>query len=201
MAASGLWIEMRIGEIPTMNVNMKRAAAAAVLCLGLTVAASAAGAQDRSAGQGGPLRGDRAAERQKMFETFRQQRQQRLHDLLQIRPDQEGALRAYLTALESQHKPGEHGRGREDRGGQEKAMTTPERLDRMAARMAERQQRFQQTAAATKTFYAGLNADQRKAFDAMPRMGGGEGRGFGHGHFGGRGEGRGPGFEGPPPRG
>jgi hypothetical protein len=182
-----------------MNVNMKRAAAAAVLCLGLTVAASAAGAQDRPAAPGGPARGDRAAERQKMFENVRHQREQRLHDLLQIRSDQDGAFRAYLAALESQHKPGDRGHGRDRGPGEHKAMTTPERLDRMAARMAERQQHFQQTAAATKTFYAALNADQRKAFDAMPRMGGGEGRGFGHGHFGGRGEGRGPGFEGPPP--
>jgi hypothetical protein len=185
-----------------MNVNVKRAAAAAVLCLGLTAAAAAAGAQDRPAGPGGPPRGDRAAERQKMFDTFRQQREQRLHDLLQIRPDQEGALRAYLAAVEPQRKPGDRGRdGRPDQG---KPMTTPERLDRMAARMAERQQRFQATAAATRTFYAALNADQRKAFDAMPPMMGGEGRGFGHGgfghgHFGGRGEGRGPGSEGPSP--
>ena len=177
-----------------MNVNFKRAAAAAVLCLGLTVAASAAGAQDRPAGPGGPPRGDRAAERQKMFETFRHQREQRLHDLLQIRPEQDGAFRAYLTTLESQRRPGEHGPGREGRPGQEKQLTTPERLDRMAARMAERQQRFQATAAATKTFYAALSPDQRKAFDAMPRMGGG-GHRFGHGRFGGRG----PGFEGPPP--
>ena len=184
-----------------MNVNLKRAAAAAVLCLGLTVAASAAGAQDRPAGPGGPPHGDRAAERQKMFENVRHQREQRLHDLLQIRPDQDGAFRAYLAALESQRKPGERGPGRDGRPGepkpQERAMTTPERLDRMTARMAERQQRFQQKIAATKTFYAALNADQRKAFDAMPRMGG-EGRRGGHrGHFGGRG----PGFEGPPPRG
>ena len=179
-----------------MNVNLKRAAAAALLCLGLTVAASAAGAQDRPAGPGGPPHGDRAAERQKMFETFRHQREQRLHDLLQIRPEQDGAFRAYLTALESGRKPGERGPGREGRAGEHKAMTTPERLDRMAARMAQRQQRFAQTAAATKAFYAALNADQRKAFDAMPRMGGG-GHHFGHGHFGGRG----PGFEGPsPPR-
>lgn len=177
-----------------MNVNLKRAAAAAVLCLGLTAAASTAGAQDRPAGPGEAPRGDRAAERQKMFETVRRQREQRLHDLLQIRSDQDGAFRAYLAALESQHKPGERGPGREGRPGEQKQLTTPERLDRMAARMAERQQRFQQTAAATKTFYAALNPDQRKAFDAMPRMGG-EGRHFGPGRFGGRG----PGFEGPPP--
>ncbi len=144
-----------------------------------------------------------------MFENFKHQREQRLHDLLQIRPDQEGALRAYLAAVEPQRKPGDRGPGREGREGKDgrpgadRPMTTPERLDRMAARMAERQQRFQATAAATKTFYAALSPDQRKAFDAMPRMGGGEGRGFGHGHFGGRGEGRGPGSEGPrqPPRG
>ena len=182
-----------------MNVKMKPAAAAAVLCLGLTAAVSAAGAQDRPAGPGGPAHGERAGERQKMFENFRQQRQQRLHDLLQIRPDQDGAFRAYLAALETRHEGGERGPGREGRPDAGKQLTTPERLDRMAARLAERQQRFQQTAAATRTFYAALSPDQRKAFDAMPRMRDGGGHGFDHGRFGGPGQGRGPGSGGPPP--
>ena len=46
-------------------------------------------------------------------------------------------------------------------------LTTPQRLDRMAARMAERQQRFAQHAAAVKQFYAQLTPAQQKAFDAM----------------------------------
>jgi protein CpxP len=182
-----------VETIQTMTVNVRRAAAAAVVCLGLAAAAAAAGAQDRP-GRPGPRPGDRAAERQGMVEAVRHRREQRLHDLLQIRPDQEGALRAYLAALEPQRPPGERGPGRDGRPGPDRTMTTPERLDRMAARMAERQQRFQQLAAATKTFYAALSPDQRKAFDAMPRMAG-AGHRLGHGRFGGRGTG----FEGPPP--
>jgi Spy/CpxP family protein refolding chaperone len=51
----------------------------------------------------------------------------------------------------------------------------------MAARMAERQARFQTTAAATKTFYAALTPEQRRAFDAMPKLAGGH-RGMRGGH-------------------
>ena len=49
-------------------------------------------------------------------------------------------------------------------------MTTPQRLDEMAARMADRQARFQKVAAATKTFYAALSPEQRKVFDEMPML-------------------------------
>jgi len=53
----------------------------------------------------------------------------------------------------------------------------------MAARMAEGQAKFQQMAAATKTFYAALTPDQRRAFDAMPMMGpGGHHEGMGGEH-------------------
>ena len=177
-----------------MNVNVKRAAAAGVLCLGLAAAAVSAGAQDRGPG---PRGGDRPAEHQKMFEQFRQKHEQLLHDLLQIRPDQEGAFKAFLAAAE--RKPGERGPGREGRP-DARPMTTPERLDRMAQRMAEHQQRFQKVAAATKSFYAALSPEQRKAFDAMPQGMGRGGGGFGgHGHHGFGPGGPGRGFDGPPP--
>jgi hypothetical protein len=174
-----------------MTLYLKRAAAAGVLCLGLAAAVSA-GAQDHAPGPGG---GERAGH-QKMFEQFRQKREQRLHDLLQIRPDQEGAFKTFLAASEqAMPAPGERERGRgRDCLPDRKMLTTPERLDRMGQRMAERQQRFQKVAAATKTFYAALSPEQRKAFDAMaPMMGRGRA-----GPMGGHGFGPRQGFDGPP---
>jgi hypothetical protein len=125
---------------------------------------------------------------------------QRLRDALQLRPDQEPALRALVAA--AQPPPGAHARmGREPEDGAK--LTTPERLDRLQARMAEHQQRFQVRAAALKRFYAQLSPTQQKAFDAMPMPGmGGHGR---HGQHGRPGPGehrhgpRGPGGPGAPP--
>ena len=130
-----------------------------------------------------------------MFEEMRQRREQRLHDVLQIRPDQETAFHAYLTAVTPPRREGEGPRGagreRDGRDREKPAMTTPERLDRVAARQAEHEKRFAQVASATKAFYGALNPEQRKAFDAMPTMMMGEGHhGFGR---------RRRGFEGPPP--
>ena len=61
------------------------------------------------------------------------------------------------------------------------ALTTPERLDRMAAfmakRTAERQAAFQRRADAVKRFYAVLGPEQKRAFDALhEHAGGGGGR-------------------------
>ncbi|HTX51165.1 MAG TPA: Spy/CpxP family protein refolding chaperone, partial [Caulobacteraceae bacterium] len=69
------------------------------------------------------------------------------------------------------------------------ALTTPERLDKMAARMDERRARFNRVAAATKQFYAQLTPAQQKAFDSLRlghEHGGGGGR-WGHGPHGGMG--------------
>jgi hypothetical protein len=99
---------------------------------------------------------------------------QHLRDALQLRPDQEPALRALMAAL--QPPAGERERMRQEREAGAR-LTTPERLDRQAARMAEHAARFRQHADAIKRFYAQLTPAQQKAFDAMPMMG------F-HGHHG-----------------
>ena len=189
-----------------MNGSWKRAAAASALCLGIA-AAGLAGAQDRpqgpppGAGQRGP--GRPGFDGRKFVEEMRQRREQRMHDLLQIKPNQEAAFHAFTAAMQPpprDGKPGgpggpgrERGRGPEAARPQAAPMTTPERLDRMQMRMAERQARFQQTAAAIRTFYAALSPEQRKAFDVMPMMGGEHGGHRGGGRFG---SGR-PGFGGP----
>ena len=106
-----------------------------------------------------------------------------LHDILNIRPDQDAAFQTFLAAM----KPPEHADGRrgwdQDREGMEH-LTTPERLDKMAARLAEHQAEFQRHADAIKAFYAVLSPEQQRAFDALPPRFGHGGHG-GHGHFGG----------------
>ena len=188
-----------------MNGSWKRTVAASALCLGLA-AAGLAVAQDRpqgpppGAGQRGPGGSGRPGfDGRKFFEEMQKRREQREHDLLQIKPNQEAAFQAYVAALKPPARDGKdggpgRGPGRERGRGPEAApMTTPERLDLMQKRMAERQARFQQTAAAIRTFYAALTPEQRKAFDLMPPMGGEHG----HHHMSGRFGGGPPGFGGP----
>ena len=116
-------------------------------------------------------------------------REERLHDLLQIKPDQETAFRAFVASQEQarpQQGPGPGGAG--GPGAERRPLTTPERLDREAQRIAQLQQRL----AAVKAFYAVLTPDQRKAFDQMPMMMGGGGFRRGGPMMGGRFQGRGP---------
>jgi hypothetical protein len=116
-----------------------------------------------------------------------------LHDALSLRPDQEAAFAAFDAAMAPPPPPGDH-----DHEGMAK-LTTPERLDLEARRMAEHQAHFQRMAAATKAFYAALDPAQRRTFDALgemmgPRHGPGGPRGGPHGGP------RGPGGpDGPPP--
>jgi hypothetical protein len=104
---------------------------------------------------------------------------QHLRDVLQLRPDQDAALKTYLDATDpmammASMKPDGMGGGMGgDMDNADKPMTTPERLDRQAAHMAGMAAAFQKQAAATKAFYSALSPSQQKAFDALgPEMGG-----------------------------
>lgn len=112
---------------------------------------------------------------------------QLLHDALAIRPDQEAAFKTFAESMKPEHPMGERGEKMADEA---HALSTPERLDRRMARMAERQAAFQRHAAAVKAFYATLSPTQQKTFDALSRMGHhhmmGHDRGFGHGDGQGR---------------
>jgi periplasmic protein CpxP/Spy len=140
--------------------------AAAVLCLG-----TAALAQDRPAPAAttAPRQGGDHANWRQEHEA---RRAQFLRDVLNIRQDQEPALQAFLADLRQARReqpdiaepPAEAG-----------PLTTPERLDRMAAwmakRSAERQAAFHQRAEAVKRFYAALSPEQKRAFDALHARG------------------------------
>ncbi|WP_374573884.1 Spy/CpxP family protein refolding chaperone [Phenylobacterium sp.] len=134
---------------------------AAILGAGLSAQAMAQPADGgRPAQAQGPMAGrDRDA--------MMAQRTERLRQVLQLRPDQEGAFNTFIAAM----KPPKDARQAMRAERQEMAsLTTPQRLDRMKAMMAQRQARFDQRAAATKRFYAQLTPAQQKAFDALPPM-------------------------------
>jgi len=106
-------------------------------------------------------------------EQMRVHMAERLRTTLQLTSQQDAALNAYVSAISPQ--PG----ARPERGDRQsmREMTTPQRLDAMAAHMAQRQQAFTARAEATKRFYAQLTPSQQKAFDALRPAG----RGMGHG--------------------
>ena len=134
--------------------------------------------------QGAPQAGQPAGPREGRRmdpEAMAAKHAERLRAVLQLRPEQEPALKAYLAA----RKPAGMTERRGDRR-QLAAMTTPQRLDAQRAHLTERVARFDQRAAATKTFYAQLSPAQQKAFDAMGPRGGGM---KGHRGMGGRGHG------------
>lgn len=158
--------------------------------------ASASLAQDQAAAPpaGGPATdgqhhhhgwGD-PAQRAQMMAKHLERQAAHLRDALQLRPDQEPALHAFLDSM----KPPMDASGRamepmkkdhEEAAG----LTTPQRLDREVAHFDERRSHMLAHAEAVKRFYAQLSPSQQKAFDAMGPMRGGHG-------FGGRGERGGP---------
>jgi len=201
--------------------------------VGLVAAAALASVSTFALAQAAPAGGPPTAEQRAAWKAkaegrmheHMEMRAKHLHDLLQLRPDQDAALQSLLAALAPSHMDhmGDHHMGPDHRGpgagGPGAAghddfakLTTPERLDKMAAMMAEhtakRQAEFQKRAAAIKAFYAVLSPEQQRAFDAMPHEmfggmhgrhgGGGEGHG-GWGHHMGPGGPHGPGGPGTPP--
>ena len=127
------------------------------------------------------------------FERMREQRAQRLAALkqkLQLSPAQESAWQSFSTASQPPARPPQ----RMDRAEFEK-LTTPQRLDRLQARQAERAERFASRAAATRSLYAALTPEQQKLFDTEslrfgPRGGHGQQHRH-HGHHHGAGDGGG----------
>lgn len=104
---------------------------------------------------------------------------------LQITAAQEGAWTAFTTAMKP---PARMDRQRPDRAELAK-LTTPERIDKMRAlrtqHMAERTAGMDKREEATKAFYAALNADQKKLFDAEHARIGHHHGGHRGGHHGG----------------
>lgn len=106
-------------------------------------------------------------------------RMEKLKADLKLTPAQAGAWTTYTEAM----KPGE----RPATGDREAfaKLTTPQRIDKMREMRAKRDAEMDSRADATKAFYAQLNAEQQKTFDAASlRMH--KPHGHHHGHHGGK---------------
>lgn len=190
----------------------RKLAPALAAAIGLSLCGVAAGYAQDNAGAPAAAPGaqhkhwDPAAMKARM-EARRAEHVKFLHDALTIRPDQEAAFQAFVGSMDhhGDHKGGmHHGMGHGGPGGDQAKdaaarddLTTPQRIDRMEKRMAERQARFQQHADAVKAFYAALSPEQQHTFDALMKM---HGRHGGHGERGGHGgmrHGMHPGMGGP----
>jgi Spy/CpxP family protein refolding chaperone len=114
---------------------------------------------------------------------------QRLRDVLQLRPDQEGALKAFLAASMPPARAAAAAGAAPTRPVM--PSTTPERLAMAETMMAEHQAMFRKRSAAILAFYGQLTPSQKKAFDALhaggPGMGGMHPRGMRMMHPGGAG--------------
>lgn len=100
----------------------------------------------------------------KRFEQMQQRKAKRLADLkekLKLDASQESAWGSFAAAQQPPARPAERP-SREDIA----KLTTPERLDLMQKRQAERSAAFAKRADATRTFYAALKPEQQKTFDA-----------------------------------
>lgn len=108
------------------------------------------------------------AERMERMQARMAERQARLKADLKLSPQQEPAWHAFVARMEA--AKASHGqRGQRERTNWSE-LSTPERLDKMQARMAEREAAMNQRFEAIKSFYANLNAEQQKVFDSQ-RMG------------------------------
>ncbi|MCF8503578.1 MAG: Spy/CpxP family protein refolding chaperone [Caulobacter sp.] len=91
---------------------------------------------------------------------------QHLRDVLQLRADQEGALKAFAAAMKPPERPAPAA-GAAAPAAPERPKTTPERLARSEKMMAEHQAGMRKRNDAIRAFYAQLSPSQQKAFDAL----------------------------------
>ena len=100
----------------------------------------------------------------KRFEQMQQRKAKRLAELkekLKLDASQESAWSSF-TAAQQPPAPSGQRPSREDVA----KLTTPERLDMMQKRQADRAAAFSKRADATRSFYAALKPEQQKTFDA-----------------------------------
>lgn len=149
-----------------MKANFKPAVLAAMLA----TSALAALAQPAGPGPGpgaGPGGGpgmqqqdpERRARMQERMKDHMARRAAELKAKLKLTAEQEGSWTAYLAAMKPPANPPVP--KREDIA----KLSTPERLDKMRELRKQREAEFDKRDAATRSFYNGLNAEQKKVFD------------------------------------
>ena len=128
---------------------------------------------------------DRQAKRQQWQAKRTERQTARLADFKQrlaLTPAQEPAWTRFSEAMQAKNDF-----ARLDRTSMEK-LTTPERIDRMRAQRTQRSAAMDARLDATKAFYAELQPEQQRTFDAtstrMMHMGGPGGKRHMHGHKG-----------------
>ena len=151
------------------HIRQQLIAAGLLAALGLSAVAqttapaapapSAIGAATASRDGRGPTDPVKAQERQARMQERMTQRLSEFKQKLQLSPGQENAWTSYTAAL----KPAQF--NRPDRAEFAK-LSTPERIDRMRAARTARMAEMDRRGEATKTFYAVLTPEQKKAFDA-----------------------------------
>lgn len=108
----------------------------------------------------GPRDGASLEQRREAREQRMAQRLNRFKQVLQVTPAQEGAWSAWVNAMKPQQRRAERPNFVEFA-----RMTTPQRIDAMRTVRAQRAAEMDRRGEATKAFYAGLSADQKRVFD------------------------------------
>lgn len=106
-------------------------------------------------------RGDAMRHRMDNVHAHRAERMAELKTRLHLSAAQEPAWTQFTTALQPGERPARL--GPTDMG----KLTTPERIDRMRALRAQHAAEADRRGEAVKTFYASLNPEQQKTFDAQ----------------------------------
>lgn len=153
-------------------------AAAAVAAVGATAATAYAQSQPERRGEprhverevrierdGDVVRIQRGGPDRVFVHRERKDQAEHLRNILQLRPNQEAALTAYLEAMKPKART-----ARVERSAEDRPNTTTEKLARMEQRMAERQATERARIDAVRRFYAQLDDRQKKAFDELPLM-------------------------------
>jgi hypothetical protein len=104
------------------------------------------------------------SERMERMQARMAERQARLKAELNLSAEQEPAWNAFVTRMDAAKGSGQRGQSERSNWSE---LTTPERLDKMQTRMAEREAIMNQRFDAIKSFYANLNTDQQKVFDSQ----------------------------------
>lgn len=149
-----------------MNRHRRQLFVAAALLAAGTVAHAQLPAAEENGPAGGKMRHRRHGGKRRFQHDpeRRAQQQQAFKDELQLSESQQAAWDRYQHAIQPQARSRDEHR-HEDWSN----LSTPERLDRMQARQAERQQHMEQRMQAVRDFYAQLNPEQQKAFDQRAR--------------------------------
>ncbi|PWW46922.1 Spy/CpxP family protein refolding chaperone [Melaminivora alkalimesophila] len=157
-------------------MNRTRSTLIATACAALLALCGASMAQGTAAADGAPQpaatqqaqprhQGERAERRHARMgpeqrEQMRARRAEAFKQKLALTPAQQPAWEAFLQAMQ----PGER-HARLDARAMDQ-LSTPERIDRMRAIRAQRAAEMDRRGDAIKAFYAELNAEQQKTFDA-----------------------------------